>query len=151
MRKGRLGRHLLIGILVPLLLGVGLTLVGFELDLPFWTLLGLLIAVVAWFSKRFVGYDEPIARSLDDGSERNRSLNLDRRVRMLESRLWGNQPQHRMNATEVHHDLTLLADQRLRGRPMPPALADYLDHEPRPLGRAQLRTLLKELMALDPR
>lgn len=144
----------LVAVAATLVLGVLLELIGFGLRLPFLVLLVVALVAGRWFLTTVLDPAPADATPVPEpGADAPTHRNLDRRVRVLETRLWGVQPTHGMNRTEVARTIADLAERRrgLAGAdgPLPPALAEYLSTEPPPaLSRRRLRTILQELSRL---
>ncbi len=149
-REG-LGR-LLIAVLVGAALTGGLAAAlhrwGFGIPLDAAAAVGAVTGMIVWFfSTVFV---PPQDESDTEPVERRgaASAGIDRRTRMLESQLRGSQLGFAMTVTTLHETISALALARGGEGPYPPALTAYLRSDPRPLSRAQLRTILRELTTL---
>ncbi|SDE26718.1 hypothetical protein SAMN04489747_2967 [Auraticoccus monumenti] len=134
--------------------GLLLELIGFGLRLPFLILLVVAAVVARWFLGTVL---DPAPTDVtpvpEPGVVAPVNRNLDRRVRVLETRLWGVQPAHGMNRTEVARTIADLTERRrqVSGHegPLPTVLAEYLSTEPPPaLSRRRMRTILQELNRL---
>lgn len=136
------------------LLGLLLQLLGFGLRLPFLVLLVLAVVAGRWFLATVLDPAPTDATPVPEpGADAPVIRNLDRRVRVLETRLWGVQTAHGMNRTEVARTVAELTERRRQqsgaDAPLPPALAEYLSTEPPPaLSRRRMRTILQELSRL---
>ncbi|MDN5724819.1 MAG: DUF2631 domain-containing protein [Propionibacteriales bacterium] len=137
-------------------------LIGFELDVPLFVLLAVLIAVTVWFVFTIADpADEPhLARLRMDAADASGRL-TDRRVLKLEEQLYGADPKRRMSVAEVQRVLAELVRQRLgrhqrtltdelaRPTVLSPGLARVIAANPAvPLSRTNLRSLIKEIAAL---
>ena len=118
---------------------VGLVL-GFGLPLPLWTLGGMVVAVAWWGLRQLLPEIESEAQPWSTG--------VDRRTRVLETRLRGAQGGRSTTATALHDTIAEIVEARAANAPLPDRLQTYLRSEPRTLSRAQLRTILRELTRL---
>lgn len=130
------------------LIGTLALVVGFGVPVGLWTLAGLILAVAWWALTHLATPTE--ADRIDEPSAvpAPRSTQLDRRTRVLESQVRGAQPGRDMTASALHRTVSDIARARAGDGPYPPNLALYLNADPRPLSRAQLRAGLRELTAL---
>lgn len=149
-------RHPERSLLVSVAIGVGigaaaalaLMLVGFTAPILTWALLGLVAGVAVWAWRHLV--PEGVGEAVDEPvpAPRPRSAGADRGARLLEGRLrgalWGNAT----TISALHTTIDDIAHDRAGDGPYPPALSAYLHADPRPLSRAQLRLILRELSDL---
>ncbi|WP_312678579.1 hypothetical protein [Microbacterium sp.] len=121
---------------------------GFGLPLPLWTLGGIVVAVAWWGLRRLLPEIESEAVPEPQHPPQPWSTGVDRRTRVLETRLRGAQGGRSTTATALHDTIAELAETRAANAPLPDRLQTYLRSEPRTLSRAQLRTILRELTRL---
>lgn len=123
---------------------VGLVL-GFGLPLPLWTLGGMVVAAAWWGLRQLLPEIESETVPEPQHPPRPWSTGVDRRTRVLETRLRGAQGGRSTTAGALHDTIAEIVAARSSTAPLPEVLQTYLRSEPRSLGRAQLRTILREL------
>lgn len=124
--------------------GALLLWMGFGLRIDVWLLVGLVTALMLWFFRDVLesGQEPPVTEPHEPPVS-PWSLDVDRRTRTLEAQLRGAQRGTGTTVTTVRDTIEKIV--RHDDRPVPPATARYLASTPRPLSRAQLRTILREL------
>lgn len=133
-----------VGLGVSGAVAAGLAFLGFGVRGDVWILAGLVAAVAVWFFREVFdsGQEPPVAEPYDP-PPLFWSIDSDRRTRALESQLRGALRGNATTVTSLHRTIEDLA--QAGDGPLPPATARYLASDPRPLTRAQLRTIIREL------
>lgn len=122
---------------------------GFGLSPVVWALGGTLLALIWWSVVRLSAVtpaEDPVREPQGPPSPVSRAL--DRRTRQLAVQLRGAQTTSATTVTALHATISALAAARGGERAYPPLLAAYLNQPPRPIRRAHLRALLRELTDL---
>ena len=141
-------RYLVIGLGSAVIVGISLVLLGFGIRLDALCLIGVVIAVSCWFFARVFDPADDSTGGEPISPPRQRSIGLDRRIRALESQLSGARTGRAMTVSALHDTICQLAAKRSDDNEpgsSDTALRRYIDAPPRPLSRAQLRTILREL------
>lgn len=124
-------------------------LLGFGAPLVLWVLGGALIGLVLWTVRHVLPAVE------DDGVEEPTApvdpwpSGVDVRTRVLESRLRGALQGRPATADLLHQTIVTIASERDTPETRSRALHSYLNAQPRTLTRAELRTILRELIARE--
>ncbi|GAA5032044.1 hypothetical protein GCM10025738_13790 [Microbacterium fluvii] len=140
--------YLLGGVVVALIGATAFALIGFGIRWDAWALAGMGAGLVVWFFQRvFVAPDDQ-SEPAPMMPRRFGALDVDRRTRAWESQLRGSQGSRPMTVGALHTAITALADELADGRPLPPTVDAYVRSDPRPLSRARLRTIIRELNSL---
>lgn len=131
-----------------------LTLIGFELHIPFLVIFSISVAAAIWLGSRVVdpAPTVPDQRPVLDVVHLQ-SRNADRRVRKLEEFLYGAQPRFNLASGELRGAIRELVDERLESRTEPAVLSDdlssYLSADPAPpVDRNAIRSMIKEIASL---
>lgn len=150
--RDRTLRSLLIALVCGAAAGLAVALIAVALDfgvsVALWIFAGILIATIWWGALHVVPDGEQDAGGEPVPQHPPRSAGLDRRTRLLETRLRGAQWGHATTPSALHATINEIVANHPDQTPLPPHLRAYLDAEPRPLSRAHLRTILRELSTL---
>lgn len=136
------------GAAAGLVIALAALALGFGVPVPLWVLAGVLVATIWWGAVRILPDGDHDLTAEPVAQHPPRSAGLDRRTRLLETRLRGAGWGQATTPSALHDTIREIVADRPDLASLPPNLDAYLQSAPRPLSRAQLRTILREMSTL---